>query len=311
MFRIIFPRPGNLVDVGARGTLPHPWGTIFEERLNIVAFEPGGDDVQVPLTPGSLSRIVPKLANSVPGTLPFYLNINPYTSSVFPPNLEEIKAFERQHWEHRQPRKECSFEATTLDEVLGGMEGFNPHFIKIDTQGSEWEILKGAEKELRRGSPLVLVETWTFPVYKGAKPAHAVLELLEGYGYRTIEVNRAAAWRYETNGAVKRARQGLIGLDILLAKRPELTATSDIAEGDLVAIAGLLELYGFRDYAYHLIELSKLASDGKKTLLTSLAANDAWEGTFTGRMRRSNKQRWRSLCRSLGLSPIYPPSLHE
>lgn len=51
-------------------------------------------------------------------------------------------------------RQAGSVKIKTLDEILDGLE---PHFLKIDVEGFEWEVLKGARKTLQ-ARPVICME---------------------------------------------------------------------------------------------------------------------------------------------------------
>jgi FkbM family methyltransferase len=72
-----------------------------------------------------------------------------------------------------------------LDELL---EGRKINFIKIDVQGWEASVLRGAEKVLREKSPLsMLVELWPQGLQRNGSSAGEVLELLESFSFRLLD----------------------------------------------------------------------------------------------------------------------------
>jgi FkbM family methyltransferase len=71
-----------------------------------------------------------------------------------------------------------------LDDVYGELLEGKPDarpLLKIDVQGSEWEVLDGAVKTLPKVGA-VQVEAAVLPVYEGVRPYTDVLERLEGFG---------------------------------------------------------------------------------------------------------------------------------
>jgi hypothetical protein len=72
---------------------------------------------------------------------------------------------------------------TTLDKLVKG----RPAFMKIDTEGAEYDALCGASKILRNG-PLVAFEfDSTAPVYFGYKP-ESLVDLFHARGYRIVDL---------------------------------------------------------------------------------------------------------------------------
>jgi FkbM family methyltransferase len=70
---------------------------------------------------------------------------------------------------------------TTLDEVLC-REDRLPALVKIDVEGAEHEVLKGAPNLLRRGATL-LVEVHRFALPSFHSSPELLREFLEGFGY--------------------------------------------------------------------------------------------------------------------------------
>lgn len=76
----------------------------------------------------------------------------------------------------------ATVETTTIDEASKGF--FPPDFIKIDVEGAELDVLKGARNTLTTARPIVLVEIGS------AKALRAVQELLEESGYVLRPITR-------------------------------------------------------------------------------------------------------------------------
>ena len=72
---------------------------------------------------------------------------------------------------------EVSF--NTIDSL-----GVTPFFVKIDVEGAELEVLKGAPKVIKQFNPIILVEIQTNKSYQEIK------KLLSKYGYINIDPNK-------------------------------------------------------------------------------------------------------------------------
>lgn len=68
----------------------------------------------------------------------------------------------------------------TLDDYCAEHK-LMPSFIKIDVEGSEYEVLRGATRILTEGSPTIALEAWSRP-YDNSNHLKAI-ELLERQGY--------------------------------------------------------------------------------------------------------------------------------
>jgi len=95
------------------------------------------------------------------------------------------------------PKSENQYvEMTTLDREIENMSlKSRESFIKIDTQGYELEILKGAEKNLRTCGALIL-ELNFIDIYKDVPMADEVIAWLKSRGFQI----------YDIAGLIRRAR---------------------------------------------------------------------------------------------------------
>lgn len=78
-------------------------------------------------------------------------------------------------------------ETQTLDALSEAWELRPPILLKIDTQGSELEVLRGAERLLNCVSE-VFVECSFIELYEGQARAHEVIALLSSAGFRLVGV---------------------------------------------------------------------------------------------------------------------------
>jgi FkbM family methyltransferase len=115
---------------------------------------------------------------------------------------------------------------STLDEQLAG-ERPQLSMLKIDAEGHDLDVLKGALSAIERLQPVILVEIWT----GGAGP----LKLLEGQGYRPYTYDPATRSLAESAAGRRMAGNMLLVPDgrieavrqrVERAERPELRAPS-------------------------------------------------------------------------------------
>ena len=74
-------------------------------------------------------------------------------------------------------------EVDTLDNILGHLSHID--YLKLDTQGSEYEILLGA-KELLKVTDKIKCEVEFTEWYEGQKLEKDIIELLSDYGFKEI-----------------------------------------------------------------------------------------------------------------------------
>jgi FkbM family methyltransferase len=262
----------NYIDVGARGDISSPWKELEKDTL-IVGFEP--DIIEAKrLNNIFKSRKYYGIALwSKKTNRKVYINEWESTSSMYVANKNKISCFASKHWTGRKEKLIVDVDCDTLDEVLK-KDKIIPDFIKIDTQGAELEILKGAEDLLKEYSPIVTCETWCYEVYKDAPMMHEVIAYMDSLGYQVFDMELAAAWRHTDN--MKSGKQKTIGYEILFVKKYENINMAH--EQQLIKLALLLELYGYRDYAYFL--LKDMRSLVIQEIKNSLLVNDKKESKF-------------------------------
>jgi FkbM family methyltransferase len=277
-----------------------PWSLFAPGALKVIGFEPDPEECE------RLSKTYPErkyYPNALWGEIAirtFYLCEWASTSSMYHPAEESNRQYRANHWTGRVPAKTLQVECVTLDSVMV-VEDL-PDFLKIDTQGAELEILRGAEKLLREGAPLVLAETWCAEIYASMPLTHDVMSFMYQMGYQVFDLNVAAAWQHRNINLSEAYCKGkTIGFDLLFVKR--LDQLSFKSEGALMKFAGLCELFGFRDFAIAALETSHLKSNNITQAITLLVRNDQRD--------RSELSRWKQIVnRMLGRATKLWPQLH-
>jgi FkbM family methyltransferase len=279
--RSVAESPLVLVDIGARGHLDPPWTGMDPAAIQVVGFEPDPEACKALMKqarPGSLYH--PVALSNRKGRFPFYINENPYTSSIFPPNTALITRYEEKHWKTRRPVQEAELEFDTLDNV----QLREPDFIKIDTQGAEYPILEGARRCLRTCFG-VLVETWLQPVYAGLTTTDKVISFMRDLGFELYDINIAAAWRKRSSLALTRSKPQVIGLDLLFfndAPERDMAATASA-----IKAAAIAEIFGFRDQAcLHADRLVRTDAGAARQIIDILRRNEDYERSVAFRVRR-------------------------
>lgn len=142
----------TIIDVGAAtGNVSSAVGSLFP-NAKIYAFEPIEENYRT-IKSKSLQNpiIVEKVAiSNKNGRIKFYKNSYLPTSSLLP--LEDV-------YEHKFPvAKKIQVETITLDSYFKDISLSEKIFLKIDTQGSELQVLQGAAKLLEKVS-IIHIET--------------------------------------------------------------------------------------------------------------------------------------------------------
>ena len=84
-----------------------------------------------------------------------------------------------------------------IDLAIDNMKIDNLNFIKIDTQGYNYEIIKGCENLLDVFSPIILIELWNFDIYKQQYNFGEIISLLKNKGYIMLDIEKSHQWNFE------------------------------------------------------------------------------------------------------------------
>ena len=130
---------------------------------------------------------------------------------------------------------------------------FNPDFIKIDTQGAEYEILEGSKDTLKKGVFGLLLETWSYPFHKNQKLVFEVMKLMDENGYFLVDLDKGGYYRRQSlDDSI--LYLGHIGvLDLLYFEKFDKFVSSKKTDDEIIKAACIADLYGMSDYAIDIL----------------------------------------------------------
>lgn len=167
-------RPLGFVDIGARGGI-HPLVQPLAEVTGVLGFEPDKvecqrlREVSTQRSPWAMCEFEPVALAEKTGNSVLHLLAAETNHSLRQPNNEFI---DRYNMVKFQKTGCANVDTTTLDEVLFSRRVHEPNwgeFLKIDTQGTEYEILTGAKRTLTERTSAILVEVEFCQIYRGQK----------------------------------------------------------------------------------------------------------------------------------------------
>ena len=267
----------------------------WEENLHILCFEP---NKETDITESLSTRLnINKALWNQETSITFNVAKEKSKSSVHPPNIDLINKFLEKDWKERQTEKTIELDATTLDKTIQENK-FNADFLKIDTQGSEYEILEGARDSLNKGIFGVLLETWSYPFHKNQKLTYDVMKFMDEQGYFLADLNKGGFYRRKLMPSSS-LFVGQIGqIDLLFFESFEKFTSTERKRDEIIKAVCLADMYGLADYGIEILKyyknydalVSKILSK-RKTIFKNV----------------SNQWRYENIRNILKLTPRTPP----
>jgi FkbM family methyltransferase len=177
----LLDRPIHAIDVGCRAGIRQQWRALGPYG-SLVGFEPDAEEC-ARLNAGAtgaeeLYEPIALAASSGRATL--HLTADPQSASLYPPN-ENAARRHPELWRH-EPRGTTTVSTTTLDAWAQSRPANPIDVLKIDVQGAELDVLRGAEVSLQSVRALEL-EVEFQALYVGQPLFGEVDEFLRGHGF--------------------------------------------------------------------------------------------------------------------------------
>jgi FkbM family methyltransferase len=173
-------RPLRLIDVGARWGRSAAWDGI-SAISEILCFEPDAEEAaRLNETASPNVKYVPVALGGADGELDIHITRQPACSSAYPPIPKLYENYPDLF--DTAPEKTETVRCRTLDGILSELEIESVDCIKIDTQGSELNILRGAEKALV-SCALLDIEVIFNPLYEGQPLFCDIDQFMRDHGF--------------------------------------------------------------------------------------------------------------------------------
>ncbi len=162
------------------------------------------DQIKANQSVGSKTHILPYCLSDTCKSIPFNINYDPFTSSIykinpeynsycsFVDNRDYIISEVTKVMETRQ------IDTVTLDSIVHADGIPLPDMLNIDTQGSEYDILVGASETLKSNVVAIIAETVFHPIYETGIVFGDLVKLMGGKGFhfaRFLSMDDASPFR--------------------------------------------------------------------------------------------------------------------
>ena len=249
----------TLVDVGSAGGLHKRWRP-FRPVLSAILFEPREGGTATGELGRGKSRTYPVALSDQAGSVGLYITQLANMSSVLKPDEAVFGRYRKKGADARVVARE-TVPVDRLD-ALAQADGFRPDVLKVDTQGSELLVLKGAEQALR--SVVVAEIEVSFLRRYEDQPVFAEIEAwMNERGFALIELHKLKRYRAANSlgirqplfGGAQRSGQVAYGDAIFVRRREDILAAARQDEGASL-LKGVLALlaYGKADHAAALLD---------------------------------------------------------
>jgi FkbM family methyltransferase len=239
----------TLVDIGARGGIDARWKP-FYEKISVIGFEADPNErrrLNARQWPYPFKLLPAALGASDGEEATLYITAQPGCSSLLRPNYTLCSQFD--YGRAMEVREQIKLKLSRLDTALTGLQ---PDVIKIDTQGTELDILKGAGR-LLNSTIAVECEVEFVELYEGQPLFGEVDAFLRSAGF-ALRGLRRTCWRNRAESYLNAAGGQLIHGDALWL-RPALLSTpkafialAAYRQFDLLSMLGVTDLVPRRSW---------------------------------------------------------------
>jgi FkbM family methyltransferase len=275
--RSLAATPLGFIDVGARGGV-HDLVAPLAKSVAVLGFEPDPpacDEMNALMAREKIwarGLCLPTALSDKQGTATLHLCSAPTNHSLLPINEEFVARYRMDKFAQTGS---FALQTERLDDVLAERPDGEPdwgEFMKIDTQGTEYEILQGSRRTLSERTSALFVEVEFCQIYDGQKLFSDLELLLREAGFAffgfhsTHERSRKMLDKKRFVG-----RERLLHADAIFFKDPLESRQTAMAPRQRHVVFACALLTGFFDFALELIEAGLAGADAdERTQLTRL-----------------------------------------
>jgi len=244
----------TIVDVGAAGGMHDRWSHL-KTSINSILFEPDPEECKkLNLDQNKTSLVINSALSDQNKEVRFHVCKWQEVSSIYKPNLKVLSKY--QDVDRFTVSKVITLQADSLNNLLEKERISEVDFMKIDTQGSELEILQGASNFLD-GIIGLEVEVEFIEIYQDQPLFKEVDSFIEFHGFSLIDMKRTFWKRKNADDGSNKGQ--LVYADALYFKEPEqIMKSANLSKEKIIKSINLYLVYGYVDLAISLLELARL-----------------------------------------------------
>jgi len=248
------------IHIGGRsGSIGFPKDTAFNDSIENIIFEADKNCIEQIKQKNPNAKVYPYFIGEKRGKVDFNINYSLYSSSVYDFNEKYKNCFQNKSGYDLvfgnafKAIKKINLEATSLDELLEEKVIPNIDFLSINTEGSEYAILKGAKRSIKN---IVAVETEINFIdrYKNSKLFSDIDQLLKDNGFIWAGINYWDEYNTKRIQMEFRGRNMPLDCNALYLLDPNSIKSEDISVAKLEKLAFASVVFGYTGIAFDALE---------------------------------------------------------
>jgi len=262
MAKILTEKPLVIVDVGAAMGVDERW-LPAESLIQFVTFEPDTRSQDYATTAKTVNFATGLSAEK--GKKALHLTTFAPASSLYPLNMAQLQDFANREW--HESAGSIPIEVDTLNNCLAARPELRPDFMKVDVEGADLDVLKGASDFLDTTLMGLQIEVSFIERHKGAPFFAETDAFLREQGFALFILSREHWLRHNLVYGANSNPQLIWGDAVYFLKREQLLErlrTEEQAHIILSKFIAILLGYGAHDYAVEVIDAAfsaKLVSE--------------------------------------------------